>query len=235
MTATPPAPAPGPTATYRDFYEYEADVYAIGEESEPAWRFRRLLVDRLLPKEPLARVLDAGCGDAALAHHVGSSTGAHVTGMDLSVRRMARARARGVPVPVLQGSIYDLPFPDGRFDLVVCSDLLEHLDAPGAAMRELVRVSRRWVVVTVPNRIDIEKTLCPHCGRDYFLYGHQHSFGRDGLTRLAQDAGARIDAFEHVIPMFECRRYKLFPPLKWLIWDHFKDSGTLGARIRVGA
>ena len=41
-----------------------------------------------------------------------------------------------------------------------------------------------------------------------------------------------MSRFEHVIPMFECRRYKYFPPLKWLIWSHFKDSGTLGARIR---
>ena len=31
--------------------------------------------------------------------------------------------------------------------------------------------------------------------------------------------------------MFECRRYKWFPPLKWLIWDHFKNSGTLGALL----
>jgi len=224
----------GSTATYRDFYEYEADVYAIDEESEPAWRFRRMLVDRLMPTDAPARALDVGCGDGALAGHVRETTGAAVTGLDLSRRRMTRARERRVPVDVLQGSVYELPFGDACFDLVLCTDLLEHLDEPGAAMRELVRVSRRWVIVTVPNRIDIEKTLCPHCGRDYYLYGHQHSFGRDGLARLAADAGARVDGFEHVIPMFECRRYKLFPPLKWLIWDHFKDSGTLGARIRAG-
>jgi len=41
-----------------------------------------------------------------------------------------------------------------------------------------------------------------------------------------------VTRFEHVIPMFECRRYKWLPPLKWLIWDHFKDSGTLGALLR---
>ena len=41
-----------------------------------------------------------------------------------------------------------------------------------------------------------------------------------------------VARFEHVIPMFECRRYKWLPPLKWLLWEHFKDSGTLGALLR---
>jgi hypothetical protein len=49
---------------------------------------------------------------------------------------------------------------------------------------------------------------------------------------MAERAGARAVSFEHVIPMFECRRYKWCPPLKWLIWDHFKHSGTLGALIQ---
>ena len=45
----------------------------------------------------------------------------------------------------------------------------------------------------------------------------------------------RVSRFEHVIPMFECRRYKWFPPLKWLLWGHFKNSGTLGALLTVFA
>jgi len=225
--AAPPAPP-----TYRDFYEYEADTYAIGEESEEAWRHRRTLVRRLLPARVPGAVLDAGCGDGALSRDVAQATGApSVVGLDLSVRRALRAGTKGTGVSFTSGSIYDLPFADGRFELVLCTDLLEHLDDPQRAMNELVRVSRRWVIVSVPYSIRIEKTLCPHCNRDYFLYGHQHSFGREGLERLARTAGARVDRFEHVIPMFECRRYKWFPPLKWLIWSHFRNSGTLGARI----
>ena len=73
--------------------------------------------------------------------------------------------------------------------------------------------------------------LCPHCGDDYFLYGHQHSFGREGMQKLADAAGAKVERYDHMIPLFECRRYKWFPPLKWLIWGHFKNSGTLGALI----
>jgi ubiquinone/menaquinone biosynthesis C-methylase UbiE len=217
-----------PVREWREFYEYEADVYQINAEDEPAFRHRRTLVRRLLPEAQPTRVLDVGCGDGALARDLAERTGGRVIGVDLSFKRVGRAAGT---LPLAQASAYALPFESRAFDLVVCTDLLEHLDEPERAMAELVRVSSAHVLVTVPYSIQIEKTLCPHCGKDYFLYGHQHSFGKPGVQRLAERSGARVQRFEHVIPMFECRRYKWFPPLKWLIWDHFKNSGTLGALI----
>ena len=220
---------------WRDFYEYEADTYAITPEAEPAFMHRRTLVRRLLARRGRAAldgpVLDVGCGDGALAQDLQQRLAARVVAVDLSVKRVQRAASRVAGLPVCQAGVYALPFCDGSFALVVCTDLLEHLDDPQAAVRELVRVSRGPVLLTVPYHITIEKTLCPHCGRDYFLYGHQHSFGREGIERLAAGAGARVQSFEHVIPMFECRRYRWCPPLKWLLWDHFKNSGTLGALL----
>ena len=115
---------------------------------------------------------------------------------------------------------------------MVCADLLEHLDHPDRAVKELVRVSNRNVVLSVPYCINIEQTLCPHCLGEYYLYGHQHSFGKEGIERMAREAGASVEKFDHLVPMFECRRYRWFPPLRWLLWDHFKNSGTLGARLR---
>lgn len=222
--------------SYRAFYEYEADVYQIDEQHESAWRHRRTLVQRLLPERVQGAVLDAGCGDGALSVFVREATGAaRAVGLDLSVRRATRAQGSKPGVHFLSGSIYDLPFPDDHFELVLCTDLLEHLDEPQRAFDELVRVSSKHVLISVPYSIDIEMTLCPHCQKDYYIYGHQHSFGKDGVTELAAKAGARVQRFEHVIPMFECRRYKWFPPLKWLIWDHFKNSGTLGALVSKGA
>jgi len=215
---------------YRDFYEYEADTYAIDAGHEAAWTHRRALVHRLLPRDAGLEILDVGCGDGALSRDLSAATGARVTALDLSLRRVERAE-RGA-VRFAAGSSYELPFAPRSFSLVVCTDLLEHLDEPQRAMDELVRVSSRWVLVSVPWSIRIEKTLCPHCGKDYFLYGHQHSFGQQGIERLAHEAGAEVERFEHVIPMFECRRYRWLPPLKWLLWEHFKDSGTLGALLR---
>jgi ubiquinone/menaquinone biosynthesis C-methylase UbiE len=221
--------------TYRDFYEFEADYYRITPEHEDAWKHRRNLVHRLLPKQASGPILDAGCGDGSLAADLRAHFGVRVVGLDLALKRLAYASHNNREVGFGQGSIYELPFRDGTFEIVLCTDLLEHLDDPERAMKELVRVSKRYVIVSVPYSIKIEKTLCTHCGKDYFLYGHQHSFGTAGIEKLAQASGARVGQFEHVIPMFECRRYKWCPPLKWLIWDHFKDTGTLGARIEKAA
>ena len=218
-------------ALYREFYEYEADVYSITPENEDALRHRRALVRRILPADPGEAVLDVGCGDGVISADLRELTGARVVGIDVSRKRAGHALKRTPSAAFIQGSSYQLPFADNSFSLVLCSDLLEHLDDPQAAFRELARVSSRWILLTVPYAIEIEKTLCPHCLKDYHLYGHQHSFGKPGITQLAESIGGSVDRFEHVIPMFECRRYKYFPPLKWLIWDHFKNSGTLGARI----
>lgn len=229
------AAGPARPDTLRDFYEYEADVYHIDAESEVAWKHRRDLVHRLLPRESIEAFLDVGCGDGALSLDLHAELqGPRAFGCELSLRRVLRAGADKHAVNFSAGSIYELPYDTNAVPLVVCTDLLEHLDDPETAFKELARVSSRWILVTVPYCIDIEKTLCPHCGNDYFLYGHQHSFGKDGIQKLAAAAGARVEHFEHLIPLFECRRYKWFPPLKWLVWSHFKNTGTLGALIRVG-
>ncbi len=216
---------------YRRFYEHEADQYRITRDAEPAWIHRRNLVHRLLPSEA-GPILDAGCGDGAMSEDIARVTGVPVVGVDLSTKRASYARREFGSASYAIGSIYELPFANDTFSTVVCADLLEHLDDPERAVTELVRVSSQWVVISVPYKIRIETTLCPHCNEEYYLYGHQHSFGRDGIERLARAAGARVDRFEHLIPMFECRRYKWFPPLKWLLHNHFKDTGTLGARLR---
>jgi len=215
----------------RELYEFEADVYRITPEAEGALTHRLNLVRRILPRDPGEAILDVGCGDGAISLDLSQQTRARVVGADLAIRRVTFARNLAKNLSFTQGSCYELPFADNSFSTVVCCDLLEHLDDPTRAFAELMRVSSRYVLLTVPFAIEIEKTLCPHCLKDYFLYGHQHSFGKEGVERLASSAGGRVQRFEHVIPMFECRRYKFFPPLKWLIWNHFKNSGTLGARI----
>ena len=44
-----------------------------------------------------------------------------------------------------------LPFDDASFDAVLCSEVLEHLDNLHAMFGELTRVSRRWILISLPN------------------------------------------------------------------------------------
>jgi SAM-dependent methyltransferase len=51
-------------------------------------------------------------------------------------------------------SAYRLPFRDDAFDVVTCWELLHHLETPAQAIREMLRVARRRIIIFEPNRIN---------------------------------------------------------------------------------
>ncbi len=85
---------------------------------------------------PAARVLDAGCGKGSwfLRSHLGQAR--LIAGIDV-VRPPTH-----ILDAFVQGTLETLPFPDGVFDVVVCNDVIEHLERPYESMAELARVLR---------------------------------------------------------------------------------------------
>ena len=78
------------------------------------------------------------------------------------------------------GSADKIPFPDGKFDSVVCTQVFEHLSQPFVAAKEIARVLRGggYLMLTVPQVNELHEE--PH---DYFRYT------KYGLARLFEDAG----------------------------------------------
>lgn len=64
---------------------------------------------------------------------------------------VARARARNPGVPYSCQSVYALDRADASADLVVCLEVLEHLDDPARGLAELARVTRGHLIVSVPD------------------------------------------------------------------------------------
>lgn len=97
-------------------------------------------------------VLDAGCGEGFGVRDLAERDAAlDLTGIDLDAEAVAYARARfGGVASFDHGSILDLPYEDDACDLVLCSEVLEHLETPSAAVAELKRVARTHVLITVP-------------------------------------------------------------------------------------
>lgn len=116
-------------------------------------RFHRLIADQVAALEP-ATFLDAGCGEGFVAEVLLTRLpNLRLSGCDLSPRAAHQAAGRNPRARFAAASVLALPFPDDAFDVVGCFEVLEHLpgDMPSAALRELARVARRAVVLSVPH------------------------------------------------------------------------------------
>ncbi len=94
-------------------------------------------------------VLEVGCGEGKLAHHLVTEGGApeRFVATDVEVAQVHGVDPR---IEVRAASAYELPFADRSFELVVCCEVLEHLERPMVALAELARVASRAVIVSTP-------------------------------------------------------------------------------------
>ena len=159
-------------------------------------------LDRLELK-PGDRLLDLGCGEGRHVHGVHVIGGIDVVGVDLHEPSLDKARAglamlpaSGADTVLMTGDAYRLPFPDGSFDAVICSEVLEHLHDYSAALVEIARVLKPGgrFVGTVPRAWPerICWKLAP--GKDGYADqpgGHLRIFDADALTREIEAAGFR--------------------------------------------
>jgi SAM-dependent methyltransferase len=114
-------------------------------------RFRARLLEELAPLAPRS-VLDAGCGEGHVAEWLAEVLpGSEITGVDGRADALIAFRARNPGLHAVEGDLHALPFPDNAFDLVLCTEVLEHLEQPEAALRELGRVCSAHLFLTVPH------------------------------------------------------------------------------------
>nr|QQZ49013.1 class I SAM-dependent methyltransferase [Phenylobacterium glaciei] len=106
-------------------------------------------------------VLDLGCGEGRHVHGIHMLPGVNVVGLDLDIPSLVKARdGLGYLPPTtgeaatsfLSGDAYRLPFADAAFDVVICSEVLEHLHEYDRALAEIRRVLKPGgrFVPTVP-------------------------------------------------------------------------------------
>jgi ubiquinone/menaquinone biosynthesis C-methylase UbiE len=102
------------------------------------------------PPGPPGRALEVGCGEGVIADKL-SRRFAEVVALDLPDAGL-RADWRSYVGPrFLHASAHALPFADDQFDVVVAAEVLEHLPDPEQGLREMARVGRRHLVLSVPH------------------------------------------------------------------------------------
>ena len=122
-------------------------------EADIAYHRRVPRLMQYLDLQPGDRVLDCGCGMGYLSMVMGEISDASVVSVDSDLARLRWAQRERVSAELVQVDINSLPFPDGEFDKILLSEVLEHLPDDVAGLKELWRVLKPGgaVAISVPH------------------------------------------------------------------------------------
>lgn len=97
-------------------------------------------------------ILDVGCGEGLTLERLQQEgIGKTLEGIDAVDEALTIGKKLYPKLTLKRGNIYNLQYKDDSIDLILCTEVLEHMDNPKKALEELIRVSRKYVILTVPN------------------------------------------------------------------------------------
>jgi 2-polyprenyl-3-methyl-5-hydroxy-6-metoxy-1,4-benzoquinol methylase len=161
------------------------------------WRIKLRLahVPRFVPK---GRLLDIGCAWGGYLWRM-QELGWEVYGVELNGEAARFAREELGLANVRSGSFAELDFPDGSFDVVHMSMVLEHLHDPAEALRRISKLLRHdgQFILSVPDISGFEARLFKD--KCYTLQVPQHlsHFSPETATRLLRQAGFVVEEILH--------------------------------------
>jgi len=152
-------------------------------------------------------ILDAGCGEGfTMDKLLKNEVGKKIEGVEYSKDAITLGKKLFPRLTIKQGSVYDLPYKDNSFDLIICTEVLEHLETPAGTLKEILRVSKKYLIISVPNE--------PLFMLSNFVRGKN-------LFRLGNDPGHinhwTIFSFQKFIKKNGIKIKKILLPFPWII------------------
>ena len=138
---------------------------------------------KLTPGQPW-RVLDAGCGTGGVIEQLAQEN-VICTGTDMDMASLVWGASQGRVPSGAMADICKLPFSDKSFDFAVSSEVLEHVENDTQGMKELLRVTRKGVLISVPAHMYL------WTDSDEILL-HYRRYSRERLENMVADANGRI-------------------------------------------
>jgi 2-polyprenyl-3-methyl-5-hydroxy-6-metoxy-1,4-benzoquinol methylase len=149
----------------REFYEDEAQrlshqemMYFKADKHTIWWHRKRLryiltFLFKALEENPSVTVVDAGCAEGFYVKRVSSIySQAFCIGLDIarSYLRKAKIGTETLNVDYIACDVENLPFKDGSVDVLICSEVLEHVPNYREAIMELLRVGKKHLILSFP-------------------------------------------------------------------------------------
>ena len=200
---------------YISHYKADAeqfDYFHNSDTTDHAYEvlFREFI--RRLAGKP-AKVLDVGSGGGwtrELPHD-------HIFFVDLSHKNLLTLKP-GSSGAILADACY-LPFKTESLNLVIASEILEHLNSPETAADEILRVLRKGgkAIVSTPYKEKLRYALCIHCNQVTPINAHLRSFDKEALSSLFSNAKKKTYLFGSKILVL-LRVPRLFYRLPFRMW-----------------
>ena len=148
-------------------------------------------------------ILDFGCGVGTLDIYL-SSIGNNVIGFDISntAVNLANENAR---LNSLSGRAkfytndFILNYKNfNKFDLIICTEVLEHLEDPKKALKEVLRISKKYVLLSVPNEPLFLLSNFTQWGKDIGHINHWTFLGFEKFVK--KNAGINVKILSRKYP-----------------------------------
>jgi 2-polyprenyl-3-methyl-5-hydroxy-6-metoxy-1,4-benzoquinol methylase len=178
------------------FYNKIADRWETKINNKETEKRIRVIFNELLTGIDLKnkKVIEVGCGLGIYSLKM-SQKGAVVTGIDVGERLIKISRKKVRNGKFVVGSALDIPFRKDKYDITLCTEVIEHTENPERAISELFRVTKPggYIILTTPNKvfkpvIDLLRIL-----RIRFYQGNENWLGINELKKcIARNNGKII-------------------------------------------
>jgi len=142
----------------KDYYERQAhfldnhqDLMYEGADAVGKARFE--IIMRAIGDLQPANMLDVGCAEGYyISAFRRQNRERYAVGLDLALSYLKKAKEKCPTIDLIEADVEHLPFRDSSFEIVLCSETLEHTVHPKKAFGEIVRVASKYTIVTAPSR-----------------------------------------------------------------------------------
>lgn len=147
--------------------------------------------------------------------------------LDIPILNLQGLKSRAdFPIHPLCGDVFKLPLQSGSVDVIIMSEVLEHLEEPQKALDEVQRilVPGGVLIISVPYKEVLQYQVCVHCNQLTPKNAHFHSFNKDKLHTYLNNSGLAAKRFLRINNKVSERLYlnillRFLPFTLWKLFD----------------
>jgi len=137
---------------YEELAEIKGDMIFHYQNFAPKRRLNEIV--NIIIKKKYHSIIDIGCGDGIFLNEIEKkfqNSNTLFVGVDISEKRLIRTRKR-TSAKLCNADAENLPFKEQKFEMTICSEVLEHVISPENVIKELSRITKygRDLIISVP-------------------------------------------------------------------------------------